>query len=149
MPDAEPPSADQGRAAILALYRRWGETRGGNLEEVLLSFADDIEIRTLMPEDGSLGVASVYRTREGARRYFADLFREFALERHQVDQLIVAPDGRDYVMVGRCTLRRRDDGGLFESVLIDVCGLRDGKVSRLTEMFDTLAFARARSGARG
>ncbi|TFI56370.1 hypothetical protein E2493_20610 [Sphingomonas parva] len=140
-------SSSPALARIEQAYRRWGETLGGNLDEVLETFTEDVEIRTLLPDDGSTPVRGLYRGRDGARRYFADMFGAFDLLEHVADRLIVDADGTALVMVGRCRLRHRASGAEMGSPLIDVCELRDGGVSRLTEMFDTFAFHRATVGA--
>lgn len=51
--------------------------------------------------------------------------------------------GDDVVMIGRCAWRRRATGAPVDSPKVDIRHFEFGKVTRFTELFDSLAFARA------
>ena len=61
-----------------------------------------------------------------------------------VDQFVADGEyGEDVVMVGRCAWRHRATGAEVSTPKIDVWRFEFGKATRFTEMFDSLAFARA------
>ena len=130
--------------ALRHAYRRWRETKGGSAEEILALFDDRIEMRSVLGSDVPSGLAGVHRTREEARDYFAALAAEWEMVDYVVDQFVADGEyGEDVVMIGRCSWRHRATGVEVESPKVDIWRFEFGRVTRFTEMFDSLGFARA------
>ncbi len=130
--------------ALRHAYRRWHETKGGSADEILALFDDKIEMRSVLGPDVPSGLAGVRRTREQAAGYFAALAREWEMIDYVVDQFVADGEfGEDVVMVGRCSWRHRASGTVVDSPKVDIWRFEFGKATRFTEMFDSLAFARA------
>ncbi len=130
--------------ALRHAYRRWRETKGGSAEEILALFDARIEMRSVLTGEVPSGLAGVHRTREEAAEYFAALAAEWEMLDYVVDQFIADGEyGEDVVMIGRCAWRHRASGAVIDSPKVDIWHFEFGKATRFTEMFDSLAFARA------
>lgn len=130
--------------ALREAYRRWRETKGGNVEEILALFDDRVEMRSVLDAGLPSELAGVHRTRAEAGDYFAALARDWEMVDYVVEQLIADGEyGDDVVMIGRCAWRHRSTGVEIDSPKIDIWHFEFGKATRFTEMFDSLAFARA------
>jgi ketosteroid isomerase-like protein len=101
-------------------------------------------MRSVLQPDVPSELAGVHRTRDEARLYFEALAREWEMLDYVVDQFVADGEyGEDVVMIGRCAWRHRESGAVVDTPKIDVWNFRFGKATRFTEMFDSLAFARA------
>ena len=131
--------------ALRHAYARWRETKGGCADEILALFDDKIEMRSVLtPEDVPSELAGIHRTRAEAAEYFAALAVEWEMIDYVVDQFIADGEyGEDVVMIGRCAWRHRGTGTVVDSLKVDIWRFEFGKATRFTEMFDSLAFARA------
>jgi hypothetical protein len=130
--------------ALRHAYARWRETKGGSADEILALFDDKIEMRSVLGSDVPSDLAGIHRTREEAADYFAALARDWEMIDYVVDQFIADGEyGEDVVMVGRCAWRHRATGEVVNSPKVDIWSFAFGKATRFTEMFDSLAFARA------
>ncbi|MET1112818.1 MAG: nuclear transport factor 2 family protein [Allosphingosinicella sp.] len=130
--------------ALRGAYRRWRETRGGNADEILALFDDRVEMRSVLGADLPSELAGTHRSRAEAADYFAALARDWEMLDYVVDQFVADGEyGDDVVMIGRCAWRHRATGAVVDSPKVDIWHFEFGKVTRFTEMFDSLAFARA------
>ena len=131
-------------AALREAYRRWRETRGGSADEILALFDDRVEMRSVLDPDLPSGLAGTHRSKAEAADYFAALAREWEMLDYVVDQFVADGEfGDDVVMIGRCAWRNRTTGAVVDSPKVDIWHFEFGKVTRFTEMFDSLAFAKA------
>jgi len=125
-------------------YRRWRETRGGSADEILALFDDKVEMRSVLGSDVPSDLAGIHRTRAEAAEYFAALARDWEMVDYVVDQFIADGEfGEDVVAIGRCSWRHRASGTVVDSPKVDIWRFEFGRATRFTEMFDSLAFARA------
>jgi ketosteroid isomerase-like protein len=130
--------------ALREAYRRWLETRGGSADEILALFDVRVEMRSVLDADLPSDLAGTHRTKAEAAEYFAALARDWEMLDYAVDQFIADGEfGDDVVMIGRCAWRHRETGNVVDSPKIDIWHFEFGKVTRFTELFDSLAFARA------
>lgn len=136
---AENPDLERLRGA----YARWGDTKGGNVEEILGMFDETIEMVSPLPDDVPDAIAGTKRSRAEAASYFEGLLRDWEMVEFRAERFIVGEDGQDIVMVGRAAWRNKATGRIVDSPKVDIHSFRDGKVVRFQEVFDTLGFARA------
>jgi hypothetical protein len=130
--------------ALRHAYRRWRETKGGSADEILALFDDKVEMRSVLAPDVPSNLAGVHRTKAQAADYFAALSSEWEMLDYVADQFIADGEyGDEVVMVGRCAWRHRATGAVVDTPKVDIWHFEFGKVTRFTEMFDSLAFARA------
>jgi ketosteroid isomerase-like protein len=130
--------------ALREAYRRWRETRGGNADEILALFDVRVEMRSVLDADLPSELAGTHRTRAEAAEYFAALARDWEMLDYVVDQFVADGEyGDDVVMIGRCAWRHRETGTVVDSPKVDIWHFEFGKATRFTELFDSLAFARA------
>lgn len=131
--------------ALRHAYARWRETKGGSADEILALFDDRIEMRSVLnPENVPSELAGRHVTKSEAADYFAALARDWEMIDYVVDQFVADGEyGEDVVMIGRCAWRHRWTGTIVDSPKIDIWRFEFGKATRFTEMFDSLAFARA------
>lgn len=125
-------------------YERWGSTKGGNVDEILGMFADEIEMVSALPDDVPDAVAGTHRTRAEAAQYFEGLARDWDMVSFDVDRFIVSEAGDEIVMVGRAAFRNKATGRVVDTPKVDIHSFnQEGKVVRFQEVYDTLGFARA------
>jgi uncharacterized protein len=131
--------------ALRHAYRRWRDTKGGCADEILALFDDKIEMRSVLsPEDVPSELAGRHVTKAEAAEYFAALARDWEMVDYVVDQFVADGEyGEDVVAIGRCEWRHRGTGTVVGSPKVDIWRFEFGKATRFTEMFDSLAFARA------
>jgi hypothetical protein len=131
-------------AALRVAYRRWRETRGGCADEILALFDDRIEMRSVLAPDLPSGVAGRHVSKAEAADYFAALAREWEMLDYVVHDFVADGEyGETVVAIGRCAWRHRETGAEVDTPKIDIWHFAFGKAVRFTEMFDSLAFARA------
>jgi hypothetical protein len=134
-------------AALRDAYRRWRESKGGSADEILALFDDKVEMRSVLAADLPSGVAGRHVSKSEAAEYFAALGREWEMLDYVVDEFVADGEfGETVVMIGRCAWRHRETGAVVDTPKIDIWHFAFGKAVRFTEMFDSLAFARAVGG---
>lgn len=129
-------------AELTEAYRQWRETKGGNLDQVLDLFADQIEMRSVLePANLPHELARAHRTREDTKAYFTSLLNDWEMVDFPQEKIVA--EGDTVVWIGRCHWRSKHDGQEIDTPKVDVWTFRDGKAVRFLEMFDSLVFARA------
>jgi ketosteroid isomerase-like protein len=134
---------DSNLAVLKGAYERWNSTKGGNVDEILDMFDDEIEMHSALSEDVPHAVSGVHLHREEAAAYFEGLLRDWEMLSYDVDRFIVGEGGDEIVMVGRCAWRNKANGNVVNMPKVDIHTFRNGKVVRFQESYDTLGFARA------
>ena len=140
LPNFTAPCANPALEALEGAYKRWAETKGGNVDEILGFMADEIEMRSVLSPDIPQEISGSHSTKAQARAYFEGLLADWEMLSWEVDRFIA--DGDDIVMVGRCAWRSRHNGAELSSPKVDIWHFENGKATRFLEMFDSLGFAR-------
>ena len=122
-------------------YKRWRETKGGNLDQVLDLFADEIEMRSILEPNVQHELARTHSSHEDAKAYFKELLDNWEMIDFPTEKILADDDTA--VWIGRCSWRNKHDGSEIDTPKVDVWTFRDGKAVRFFEMFDSLGFARA------
>lgn len=130
-------------ARLEGVYARWSQTKGGNVDEILDLFDEDVEMHSALSADIPDAIAGVHLRREQAAEYFEGLLRDWEMLSYDIDRFIVGENGEEIVMVGRCAWRNRATGGVVDTPKVDIHTFRNGRVVRFQEVYDTLGFARA------
>ena len=138
---------DANLAVLEGVYARWHSTRGGNVDEILDMFAEEIEMHSALGPEVPAPVAGTHIRREQAAEYFEGLLRDWEMIFYKVDRFIVGERGDEIVMVGSCGWRNKATGREVDMPKIDIHTFRNGKVVRFQESYDTLGFARALGAA--
>jgi ketosteroid isomerase-like protein len=126
---------------LKSAYDNWRRTKGGNLDEVLNLFDDQIEMHSVLEPGVKHELARVQTSREDTKKYFRELLDNWEMIDFPTEKVLA--DGDTVVWIGRCHWRNRKDGNVLDTPKIDVWTFRNGKAVRFFEMFDTLGFARA------
>ena len=134
-------------AALEGVYSRWSSTKGGNVEEILDLFDEEVEMHSALSPDVPDAVAGVHLRRAEAAQYFEGLLRDWEMISYDVDRFIVGAGGDEIVMIGRCAYRNKATGNVVDTPKVDIHTFRNGKVVRFQESYDTLGFARALGAA--
>ena len=138
------PNDDVPLAKLELAYRNWRESKGGNLEEVLDLFDDQIEMHSVLEEPKlNHELARVQRSRDDTRNYFRELLDNWEMIDFPQEKIVA--DGDTVVWIGRCHWKNKHDQSELNTPKIDVWTFRNGKAVRFFEMFDSLGFARAAS----
>ena len=128
---------------LKSAYDNWRRTKGGNLDEVLNLFDDQIEMHSVLEPGVKHELARVQTSREDTKKYFRELLDNWEMIDFPTEKVLA--DGDTVVWIGRCHWRNMKDGNVLDTPKIDVWTFRNGKAVRFFEMFDSLGFARAAS----
>jgi len=128
---------------LKSAYDNWRRTKGGNLDEVLNLFDDQIEMHSVLEPGVQHELARVQTSREDTKKYFRELLDNWEMIDFPTEKILA--DGDTVVWIGRCHWRNKTDGKELDTPKIDVWTFRNGKAVRFFEMFDSLGFARAAS----
>ena len=128
---------------LKSAYENWRRTKGGNLDEVLNLFDDQIEMHSVLEPGVKHELARVQTSREDTKAYFRELLDNWEMIDFPTEKVLA--DGDTVVWIGRCHWRNKKDGNVLDTPKIDVWTFRNGKAVRFFEMFDSLGFARAAS----
>ena len=126
---------------LKSAYENWRATKGGNLDEVLNLFDDQIEMHSVLEPNVQHELARVQVSREDTRKYFSELLDNWQMIDFPTEKILA--DGDTVVWIGRCHWRNKHDGNELDTPKIDVWKFRNGKAVRFFEMFDSLGFAKA------
>ena len=124
-------------------YKNWRETKGGNLDQVLGLFDEQIEMHSVLEPDVRHELARVQRSREDTKNYFRELLDNWEMIDFPTEKIVA--DGDTVVWIGRCHWRNKHGGKEMDMPKIDVWTFHNGKAVRFFEIFDSLGFARAAS----
>lgn len=128
---------------LKSAYDNWRRTKGGNLDEVLNLFDDQIEMHSVLEPGVKHELARVQTSREDTKKYFRELLDNWEMIDFPTEKVLA--DGDTVVWIGRCHWKNKQDGKEVDTPKIDVWTFRNGKAVRFFEMFDSLGFARAAS----
>jgi ketosteroid isomerase-like protein len=107
----------------------------GDVQGVLNSLSEQVEWQTPKPEGVPFG--GEYRGRQGVARFFADLKQHDEITRFEPREFIAQGDRVVACGVYACTVRAT--GRKMESEWVHLFTIRNGKVVRFQEHFDTAA----------
>lgn len=116
----------------------------GYMEAVLNELADDVEWWADGPVD-ILPWAGTHRGREGVANWFKVLNE--AMEYQQFDPREFIAQGDTVVVLYHASGRARSTGRSFESDIIRLYTVRDGKLVRVRSYYNTAAYVAALRGA--
>jgi uncharacterized protein len=143
-PAKRPPqeSAGEQHAALLkGIYKRWAETKGGNVDEILNLLADDVVWRSIANGLHGLNFAKEPLTKPNVRSYFENLGKDWELVFFDVERMIA--QSHTVVVVAECSFRHRRTGKSFMSPKVDIWDFKRGKVVGYFEFFDTASAIRS------
>lgn len=108
----------------------------GDVEGLLQMLADDVEWITPGPSD-IMPAAGHRRGRQGVADFFSSLSTQEDVELFEPQEFIA--QGEKVVAIARYRGRVKTTGRTAEADLIHVFDIKDGKVQRFREFFDTAA----------
>ena len=129
-------------ATLETLYKRWHDTKGGCVEDIIDMFADHIEMRSVLTPDVPHEMSGTHSTKAEARAYFEGLLKDWQMIEFVAERFIEGEGGDDIVMIGRCAWRHRGTGIEVSTPKVDLWRFEGGKAVLFYELFDSLAFAR-------
>jgi ketosteroid isomerase-like protein len=120
-------------------YRNWTESRGGTAEEVVDLFADQAEMRSLLPAELALPVGGTRASKSQIREYFDALHRDWEMISFGPFRFI--PAGDEIIAVGHCHWKSRRTGTEVATPKVDLWRFEDGKDVILFQLCYTVSFA--------
>lgn len=124
----------------IAVVRRGYEAfQKGDIESLLALLADDIEWET--PEVEGIPYGGLQRGKKGVAEFFRQLGESEEILSFEPKEFIA--QGEKVVVIGEYRARVRATGQTGESPWIHVMTVRDGKLARFFELYDTAAAQRA------
>jgi ketosteroid isomerase-like protein len=134
-------AVEQHAALLKGVYKRWAETKGGNVDEILNLLADDVIWRSIANGLHGLNFAKEPLTKPNVRSYFENLGKDWELVFFDVERMIA--QNHTVVVVAECSFRHRRTGKSFMSPKVDIWDFKRGKVVGYFEFFDTASAIRS------
>jgi uncharacterized protein len=134
-------AGEQHTALLKGIYKRWAETKGGNVDEILNILADDVIWRSIANGLHGLNFAKEPLTKPNVRSYFENLGKDWELVFFDVERMIA--QNHTVVVVAECSFRHRRTGKSFMSPKVDIWDFKRGKVVGYFEFFDTASAIRS------
>jgi ketosteroid isomerase-like protein len=133
------------KALLADVYRRWHETRGGCLEEVIGIFADEIRFGSLAQGAAPVAFTALAIGKEQMRGYFAGLLSGWSMIHYTVDHMIA--EGEHVAVIGSTAWTNKATGKVADTPKVDVWRLQNGRAVEFYEYYDTAKlFAAATPG---
>jgi len=122
---------------LIKQFHTW--VAAGNFDRALQLFADDACIIFHGPANNPL--AGRYEGQEGVERFFSTIGNFVEIEHFSADEFIDA--GNIVVVLGRERSKVKATGKVFDVPWVQIWRTCDGKITALTDFFDTgsMAFA--------
>ena len=136
----ESPS-DEHVALLKGVYKRWADSKGGNIDEILSLLADDVVWRSIANGLHGLNFAKEPLTKPNVRGYFENLGKDWELVFFDVERMIA--QNQTVIVVAECSFRHRRTGKSFMSPKVDIWDFKRGKVVGYFEFFDTASAIRS------
>lgn len=134
-------AAEQHVALLKGLYKRWAETKGGNVDEIINLLADDAVWRSIANGLHGLNFAREPLTKANVRNYFESLGKDWELVFFDVERMVA--QNHTVVVIAECSFRHRRTGKSFMTPKVDIWDFRRGKVVGFFEFFDTASAIRS------
>ena len=116
-------------------YRRWHETKGGSLDELIGLFAEEIEFGSLAQGAEPVAFTATAFGKEEMGGYFKGLLSNWTMKHYTVDCMIA--EGDRVAVIGStawtCNATKKD----VETPKVDVWYFKDGRAVKFYEYFDT------------
>src|ERR1700730_12231388 len=123
------------KAILENVYRRWNETLGGSVDEIMDICADEIRWGSLAQGVSLLPFTAEAVGKAEVRNYFLGLLAAWSMvyyKDHRFDA-----DSDRVVMVGATKCTNKETGKAFETPKIDIWLFRDGRAIEFFEHYDT------------
>ena len=117
------------------VYRRWNETLGGSVDEIMDICADDIRWGSLAQGVSALPFTAEAVGKAEVRNYFLGLLTAWSMVYYKVYYFVA--EGDRIVMVGATKWTNKETGKAFETPKIDIWRFRDGRAIEFFEHYDT------------
>lgn len=123
------------KALLENLYRRWHETKGGAVNELLGLFDDNIKFGSLA--EGAAPAAFTQRAigKAQLRGYFDGLLGGWSMIHYTVDCLIA--DGDRVAVVGSTGWTNKATGKTVDMPKVDIWRFKDARAVEFYEYYDT------------
>ena len=122
-------------------YRRWNDSRGGSVEEIMEICAPDICWGSVPRGAAPLEFAKDCSSKDEMRGYFDGLLSGWTMEHYTIDEYVAQGDA--VVARGSCAWVNKQTGKRAETPKVDFWRFRDGKAVEFYEYFDTASVAAA------
>ena len=126
-------------ANVTLIKQLYDSMSKGDLNALLELVTDDVEF--VVPGPPEIGAAGTWRGPGGVRECFARL-RE-AQENQRIDIREFVAEGDHVVVLLHVAAKARATGRSFESDIIHFFTIRNGRITRLLDFFDTAALVEA------
>jgi ketosteroid isomerase-like protein len=118
------------------IYQRWGDSKGGSVDEFMNLCADNIAFGSLAqgtPEGARY--LTGYDSRAALKEYFAGLARDWDMLDWRTNEFIA--QGDRVVVLVHCKWRYKKTGKVVSTPKVDVWRFADGKAVEFFEFYDT------------
>jgi ketosteroid isomerase-like protein len=123
------------KAILENVYRRWNETLGGSVDEIMDICADEIRWGSLAQGVSSLPFTAEAVGKAEVRNYFLGLLAAWSMVYYKAHYFVAESDR--VVMVGATKWTNKETGKAFETPKIDIWRFRDGRAIEFFEHYDT------------
>lgn len=116
-------------------YGAWHASKGASSSQFINLLDDNISWKSLTGGATGMKFTGEHKRKQEVQQYFAGLAADWAMIYYNVDRFLV--DGDWVVMLGWCSWRHRRTNLVVETPKADFMQVKDGKIVKFREFFDT------------
>ena len=121
---------------LKAAYQRWGETKGGSVDDWMKICAENIDFGSLVQGAAPpIQYMTGYSSRDRLKEYFGGLARDWEMIESGADHFVA--QGDRVVVLGRCTWRFKKTDKVVSTPKCDTWRFANGKAVEFFEYYDT------------
>lgn len=127
--------ASRNKATLIHIYRRWHDSKGAALDELLAIFDTTVRFSSLADGAAPASFTALAIGPGQLRGYFEGLLSGWSMNYYRVDDMI-AEDDR-VAVVGATSWTNKSTGKTVETRKVDIWRFEDGRAVEFHEYYDT------------
>lgn len=128
-------NAAANKSILERAYKRWDETKGESLEELIAIFSEDVKFGSLAEGAEPATFTKLAVGKDQMRGYFDGLLASWSMDYYRIDHMIA--EGDRVAAIGSTCWTCKHTDKKVDTPKVDVWTFKDGKAVEFYEYFDT------------
>ena len=128
-------NAAANKAILEHAYKRWDESKGKSLEEMIAIFSDKVQFGSIAEGPAPAALMVPADGKAEMRGYFDGLLAGWSMNYYKIDQMIA--EGDRVAAIGSTGWTCKATGKKIDTPKVDIWTFKDGKAVAFYEYFDT------------
>jgi ketosteroid isomerase-like protein len=134
-------NAAANKSILERAYKRWDESKGESLEELIAVFSENVQFGSLAKGAEPATFTKPAVGKEQMRGYFDGLLASWSMDYYKIDHMIA--EGDRVAAIGSTCWTCKHTGKKVDTPKVDVWTFKDGKAVAFYEYFDTAGMLNA------